>query len=253
MYSKHFLFLLLSFFGSRSVVFSQFSVNISGQRHSDLFVPLSDDNRDKPFVIWKQFGAGASWQKGGLNVYASLSGTGSHKYQRVQFYPVSSYDGQPTGDFYRISADVAFLYVGARLGVDYVMHHKGKFNVLIGGFAHLDKRAYYRQKTYEVSRNGEPTTNFKHENAVDAKANYFYWGLQLRPRFWISDRLYAELQLGLCFYYQPRTSNNVVDYSLYSDDQKNYYANSPVGGYASNELGIGFGYRLAKKKVADPE
>jgi hypothetical protein len=243
---RNYCFLLFSCWLNAAALYGQLSVNVTGQHYGMLFgrtvaVP------DPPFVSFYQLGAGAAWQRRAFNAYASVSLLSKKESLKETTWYTSggSFGSGGTNTVMTASADAAVSYMGFRLGIDYVVNRGGKFQLLLGALVHLDGLLYERESNYyrTSSDPGTPPLT-KPFNAIDARKTYFYYGVRLRPRYYFTKCVYAELQLGLNFYSNRRIFNHVFSYS--SEDYP-YYDSGWMHQYISNELGIGLGYVLRKR------
>lgn len=245
---RNYCFLLLFCGLSAATLHGQLSVHLTGQRYDNQIIhPAYAKNQ--PFVSFYQVGAGAAWQRRAFNVYASVSFLAKKEslHETTEYTSWGSFGSSSTMYTSTYSADAAVSYVGFRLGVDYVVSRRSKFNLLLGAVVHLDglisERESNHYRTSDYTGGPPATAPF---DAIDARKTYLYYGIRVRPRYYFRKNFYAELQLGVNTYSNQRILNNV--YSRSDSYSYPYYASRWNHQFISNELGVGVGYVFGKKK-----
>lgn len=221
------------------------------QRNSNRFFV----NSEKPFTTYANWGVGGSWQFKWFYVHAILTGTDFEESLNSSWTTVKQGSfGSVLGSYHtKRSVDVAVNYVGCRIGVDYVIHHKERINLLIGASVQTDWLVSETESNYmETTTNPFPNDHGT-PNVVITVDQYVYWNLLVKSRFFFLPRFYAEIQFGLSFYKEPRVRNTML--SGTSDGQPFYkdepfYAVQSLGllsKYVANECGVSIGYRFKEK------
>ncbi|MES2556342.1 MAG: hypothetical protein V4604_09350 [Bacteroidota bacterium] len=247
------ILLLIAFSALSISLVAQFGVNMMVQRNSNRFFAHTDE----PFTTYANWGVGCSWQSKWFNVQASLTGTTFEESLNSSWTTVKQGSfGSSNGSYStKRSADVALSYVGCRVGVDYVIHHRERINLLIGASVQTDWLVSKTESNYTETTNNPFPNNQGPRDAVIAMDRYVYWNLLAKSRFFFLPHFYAEIQFGLSFYKQPRVTNTML--SGTSDGQPFYkdepfYAVQSLGllsKYIANECGVSLGYRFGEKKT----
>ncbi|ASS50210.1 MAG: hypothetical protein A3D31_11625 [Candidatus Fluviicola riflensis] len=219
------------------------------QRHSNTFF----NNTDEPFTSYANWGLGTSFQSGGFNVHFSVAETlfKESLQSKWVYSQQGSFGGVGSTYVTTKSADVALNYLGCRVGMDYVLNHAHRFNLLMG-ISFQSERLVSNQESNYTS-----TTNDPH--AVEALDQFYYWNVMFRPRYYFLPHFYTELQIGLSFYYEIRITNTILSgssdssggMSVHFHDEP-FYAVKTRGylcNYFANELGFCIGYRFKEKKT----
>ncbi|MDH4474541.1 MAG: hypothetical protein QE487_18195 [Fluviicola sp.] len=239
-------FLMLS-----SDLSAQFGVHTFIQRNSNRF--FSDT--DTPFTSYANWGVGGSWQSKWFHVHAAITeSTFEESLNSSWTTNMQGSFGSSNGWYStKRSVDVALNYVGCRIGVDYVINHKERFNLLIGASVQTDWLVSETESNYTETTTYPFPYNHGTPDAAVAVDQYFYWNVLIKSRFYFLPRFYAEIQFGLSFYKEPRVINTVISGTTdgwpHAFDESFYAVNSLgiLSQYVANECGISIGYRFGKK------
>ncbi len=233
-------------------LFAQFGVHTFIQRNSNKFFT----DMDKPFTTYANLGLGGSWQAKWFYVHVSLTET-SFKESLNSSWSVNQQGsfGSSNGYYHtKRSVDAALTYVGCRMGVDFVINHKERINLLIGASVQTDWLVSETESNYTVTTTNPYSNYTGNEDVVLALEQYVYWNLLMKSRFYFLPRFYAEIQFGFSFYQEPRINNTML--SGHTDGwpsafDEPFYAVHSLGllsKYVANECGFSLGYRFDKGK-----
>jgi hypothetical protein len=248
-----FILAFIAFFGLPVNLVAQFGGQVMIQRNSNKFF----DDIDKPFTTYANWGVGGSWQSKWFHVHAAITESTFEESLHSSWTTNKQGSFGSSNGWYstKRSVDVALNYVGCRIGVDYVINHKERFNLLIGVSVQTDWLVSETESNYvETTTNPFPYSHGT-PDAVVAVDQYFYWNVLIKSRFYFLPRFYAEIQFGLSFYKEPRINNTMLSGTTdgwpHAFDEPFYAVHSLgiLSQYVANECGLSLGYRFGKKNA----
>ena len=243
---------VVAFLFLHSSVFAQFGVFTVVQRNSNRFF----SHLDEPFTTYANWGVGGSWQLKGFYVHSAITSATFNESLKSSWNTIKQGSfGSVNGSYNtKRSVDVALRYVGCRIGVDYVIHHRERINLLIGASVQTDWLVSETESNYTETTTNPFPNNHSVPDVVIALDCYVYWNIMAKSRFYFLPHFYAEVQFGLSFYKNPRITNTMLSGSsdggsIQTNDEPFYAVHSfgLLSDYVANEIGLSLGYRFGKK------